>query len=89
MRSHIRIEGFTHGRHSAAFLADGKQGFLDSASPGMLLGGGIGLLVLGVIVLLVARRIGEDSDAGGLLNMGGWVLGVIGILGIYQALFGS
>lgn len=68
---------------------DKQPGLLDSASPALLFGGGLALLVIGVIMLVISRRIDEDSDAGSLLNFGGWGLGIIGVLGIYQGLFGG
>ena len=69
--------------------ADDESGLLDSASPALLAGGGLALLVIGVIMLIISRRIDEDSDAGSLLNFGGWGLGIIGVIGIFKGLFGG
>lgn len=66
-------------------LAD-KPGLLDSASPQMLFFGGLGLLALGVIMLFIARRIDEESAPGELLNIAGWIIGIVGILGICSGL---
>ncbi len=64
----------------------GKPGLLDSASPLMVFFGGLGLLALGVIMLLIARRIDEESAPGSLLNICGWIVGIVGILGVCSAL---
>ncbi len=66
-----------------------KSGILDSASPWLLAGGGLGLVVIGVIMLIISRRVDEDSDAGSLLNIVGWAAGILGLIGLYKGLFGG
>lgn len=71
-----------------------KPGLLDSASPLMMVGGGLGLLVVGVIMLVIALRTHEGCYRGSLPSYVGWVLllygGVIivaiGIVGVCSGL---
>jgi hypothetical protein len=71
--------------------ADDKPGMLVNASPALIFGGSIGLILLAVVLLIVAHKLGksEHSDAPEIINFFGWALGVCGLLGVLYGIFGS
>lgn len=65
-----------------------EKGLIHTASPMVLLIGGVLLLVIGVIMVALAKTAGNKSGARDLAETGGWVLGIIGLVGIYGGVFG-
>ena len=66
-----------------------KAGFLESASPVVLLVGGLALFIIGALLLFIVTRIPKGHDARDLLEIGGWAIGIIGLIGIYLGAFGA
>jgi uncharacterized membrane protein YfcA len=74
-----------------AHLADtvASKGLLDTASPLLLVLGGLLLALAGVGLLIGAKRVNEDSEAHWVLSWVGWVAATVGVVGIYQGVFGG
>lgn len=68
-------------------LVTGKAGLIRSASPEMLLGGGLVLLVISAMLFL-ATRIAKKGGGHDFIETAGYVVGGVGLVAIYGGLFG-
>jgi hypothetical protein len=73
----------------ALVLDDGeKTGLLATASPGLLLGGGLVAVIMGAIFIMIGNKQEEDSSPRTFMLWIGWILGIGGVLAVLTAFFG-